>query len=86
MSEPHVRGQAKGQYATGTHQQVTVDGVQKYEYPVRCEDCGEQLGVVRHAVPQLDHDPACCGLICGACAAARNAEDAAAAAGSGEEG
>jgi hypothetical protein len=68
----HVIGGAKGQHAIGVHRTVVLGGIQLFEYDARCEDCGAMLGNVTHSVPKLGHDPADCGLICGACFAARN--------------
>jgi hypothetical protein len=77
MTNPHVRDQAKGQYLGEEPQLVEADdGRQKYEYSVRCSDCGVVIGSVRHSAQKANHDPADCGLICGECAAARAAEDA----------
>lgn len=71
MSDLHVRGAAKGQFATGEHRPVTVvEGtrtVEKYEYDVRCEDCGVLLAAIQFSEPKIGHDPADCGLICGGC-------------------
>jgi hypothetical protein len=67
----HVIGGAKGQHAIGVHRTVVEHGRERFEYDVRCEDCGTMLGFVRHDVPRVGHDPADCGLICGDCGEAR---------------
>lgn len=75
MSNPHVMGAAKGQHPKGQHRMV-VEKVgnserEKFEYDLRCEDCGTLLGSIRHTSAKPEHDPADCGLICGVCDAAR---------------
>ena len=65
---------AVGQFALGEHRSVFENGSERFEYDVRCEDCGVVLGFLRSDLPRVHHDPADCGLVCNPCNTLREEE------------